>query len=143
MGLGFCGKSRICFAPKPEGGRAASPEDHVVARPSLPVVWTEEGKPRATGQLSLGDGHATLTGASAHDPRQFEFDAAEVEAFELVAVPALRLNGRPTLAITLRGRGRLWIAEAFGFGIVADVADYLRHWRPSDEQPPKTGADAG
>ena len=105
-----------------------------MARPSLPVVWAEEDKPRATGQLALGDGHATLTGASGHEPRQFDFDAADVEAFELVAVPALRLNGRPTLAITLRGGGRLWIAEAFGFGLVADVVDYLRHWRPHGER---------
>jgi hypothetical protein len=96
----------------------------------MAVVWLDdEHAAPAAGQLALRSGHAALEGATGGSPRQFDFDASEVEAVELVAESSARLHGRPTLAIALRNRGRVLVAEVVGFGVAAEIVDYLAHWQ--------------
>jgi hypothetical protein len=96
---------------------------------SYAVSWLEEGETTpAVGKLALEGRHALLEGTAAHVPRQTEFDASELEAVELLDSPRARLNSRPTVAISLRGRGRLLIAELFGIGVVCEIVSQLGSW---------------
>lgn len=73
----------------------------------------------------MADGHVVLAGMAAGEPRVTEFDCSEVETARLVTDRARRLRDRPTLAIGLRGRGRLLIAELSGIGITAEIFERL------------------
>lgn len=105
-------------------------------RPSLPVVWLDPSTcAPAVGRLTLHDGHADLDGAQGAKPRSYEFKAEDIESCDLVCDFRTRLNGRPTLSISLKGRGRLLIAEAMGFGHITEIAYYLRQWRTPTNRP--------
>jgi len=101
-----------------------------VAYRSYPVVWAEDGRPgTATGSLTIGDdGRAVLAGMAGGAYRATGFAASDLEAIELVSSPSSRLNGRPTLAVALKDRGRILIAELIGFGTAAEVVAALMSW---------------
>jgi hypothetical protein len=93
---------------------------------SVPVVWSEDGRPPLPGRLDLTAASLRLSGGSRDEPVTHTIALDEIVAVRIGRGAHERLAGRAALVVELRDGSRISIAGIDRPGTLHELAERLQ-----------------
>lgn len=94
------------------------------------VLWREPGGPSYAGRLGVGSRELELDGLTrTGDIGHAVIDYGDLSSTAIGHAPPERIDGRPSLVISLQSGKRLLVSSIAGAGVLIELADTLARLR--------------